>query len=338
MINSKKKKNPLVLYFLNPCGRQFSNKDVRGEVGLLKELKSRKAKVIFVVTHLSTEEWDQELDFIKYLEKENLSELIITLEENDYDTKRNIAKVELKTNKGINDLFEQIIYFSNNKSNYEENFLENLLNEVKRIKGFDERLKYLRRKSTLFKELNNKDELISYLLMKSGITITSSSLLAGAAGCCIIPGCDVPFVLATMAGILAIIANIFGFQVKNLNKEDIISIMNSKEYVGNESSERDNLHLTIPQIITIIFTNLGKLGLLLFADDAVKLIPGVGSLIGMALGAISNIALVAKHGYDCQEYFKSKLEYKDGEFYFTTKILQQASLFRQLTELVKKFS
>lgn len=112
-------------------GRQFTENDSRGELSFLNILKNLDAKIIFVVTHVQDDNWDQERVIIDFLKENNFKDLLINIRKEIDKTKkiktfktiRNIVKVDLgKKILGLKEVFNQIIYLLNNKSSYNSIF------------------------------------------------------------------------------------------------------------------------------------------------------------------------------------------------------------------------
>ena len=75
-----KERKPIILYFLS-SGRSFSNETKKKEkiVKLLRLLKVKKAKLLFIITHChddEEEEWEQTPSFNEFLQENNMKDLV----------------------------------------------------------------------------------------------------------------------------------------------------------------------------------------------------------------------------------------------------------------------
>lgn len=176
-----KERIPVVLYFINPIGRN-STKDKNKEkkkLKILRFIKDIKSKIIFVVTHLGRRQiWESKASFINYLKDNHLEDLI----EKD---ESNIMKCQLvgENAYGIKEIFKKIYKYTNfieddNLRQTGKLYVESLKDEIKKKKTFDEKLKFLKEKTNLFDEFESKEDIIKYGNIKSIALIASMSLCA----------------------------------------------------------------------------------------------------------------------------------------------------------------
>ena len=106
-----KERIPVVLYFINPVGRN-STRDKKREkkkLEILESLKNYKSKIIFVVTHLEENQiWNNQDSFIQNLKDNNIGSLV---EEDE----SNIIQCQLVGSNayGIKEIFKKIYDYTN---------------------------------------------------------------------------------------------------------------------------------------------------------------------------------------------------------------------------------
>lgn len=132
-----KERIPVVLYFINPVGRN-GTKDEEKEnkkLKILELLKKHKSKIIFVITHLDKNQiWNNQDSFIQNLKENNLKDLV----EKD---ESNIMQCQLVGNNsyGIKEIFKKIYDYTNfiEDKNFKQTgklYAKSLSEEIKSMK------------------------------------------------------------------------------------------------------------------------------------------------------------------------------------------------------------
>ena len=333
-----KERIPVVLFFINPIGRNGTkdkNKEKK-KLKILKFIKEKKYKIIFVVTHLGKKErWESKKSFIKYLEDNQLDDLI----EKD---ESNIIKCQLvgENAYGIKEIFKKIYKYTNF---IEDNdlkqtgklYVESLKEEIKRKETFDEKLKFLKEKTNLFDEFESKEDIIKYGNRKTIALLLSMSLCAALAGAIPVPFADIPIVLTIIGTAIIKIGKFYGYVWKTISKQDLLSIYNGELYENN-NHENLETYTNVSELLKIIGEIITKtmiMGILLNIDDYLKLFWGVGTLIGVALGASIDTGIISKYIYRAKRFFESKCEKDDGTIFFYTRCSEYEVIFRHFKRL-----
>ena len=160
-----KEKIPVILFFMNPFGRN-STKDTDKKkkiIEILKLIKDNKAKIIFVITHIPKNgKWAKEYSFIKNLKEQGLEELVEA-------NKSNIIKCDFigENAYGIKEIFDKIYMYLNvivdeNNQPTGKIYTQSFIDDIKNIQTFDEKLQYIKSKTSLFDHFYSKEDIIDY--------------------------------------------------------------------------------------------------------------------------------------------------------------------------------
>ena len=339
-----KEKVPVILFFMNPVGRNSTkDKDKKKEIfQILKLIKDNKAKIIFVITHIPKNgKWQKEYSFIKSLKEQGLEDLV----END---KSNIIKCDLigENAYGIKEIFDKIHTYLNvivdeNNKPTGKIYTQSFINDIKDIPNFDEKLQYIKSKTSLFDHFETKEDIIAYGNKRSTILIYSMTGLAAAAGASPIPFTDIAAVLSIQAGTIIKIGKNYGYILKTISKNDLVSIYKGELYNPTQIKiqNQDNLHIYIKDIKKLIGETIFKgAGMMIAAnvDDILKIFWGIGTIVGSALGVIIDGGIIYKYSNNAKKYYESKCRADDGTIFFTTRCAEYEIIFRQF-ELFKNF-
>lgn len=331
-----KERIPVVLYFLNPIGRNFSKEDKKANkiFEILKFLKQNNSKIIFVVTHLNEKErWQQKASFKQRLKETELGDLI----EKD---ESNIIKVQLVGGdpKGIKKIFKKIydyinfIYDDNNKQTDQK--YQSLMEEIQKRPTFDEKLMFIKSKTNLFNEFQSQEDILSYGKKKAKNIMISMSAAAAGAGAIPIPFVDVGVVMSIIASTIVKIGKSYGYVWKRISKKDLFAIYRGELYKkGNE--DNSSIFHNYLELVKIVGEIFAKGILMLFSltiDDVIKSIWGVGTVVGMIIGAAADSGIVCKYSYNAQKYFESKCKEDDGTIFFCTRCGEYEVIFRKFKQ------
>lgn len=331
-----KERIPVILYFLS-SGRSFGNEKDKKEktLQLLRFLKSKKANIIFIVTHCTDddEEWEQAPSFKEFLEENKLKQL---LKDDNILTCNLVGKHAF----GVKKIFKKIYSFLNLMENNEV-YNESLIEGIKQRSTFDQKLQYIKQKTHLFDEFKTQEDIIKYARIKSNVLIGSFSILAGAAGASPIPLSDLPIMISLISTIIIKIGSFYGYVWKKISKNDIISILNGKQYVPSKE-EYSDLNNTGGEVIShVLIFDIIK-GLLLgsvitatglVVDDAIKCIPIVGTILGCIVGAALDVSMITFYGKRAKNYFESKSKTDDGTIFFCTRCYEYEIIFKKFNDL-----
>ena len=300
---------------------------------IFRILKKRKAKILFIITHISrSERWQKQSSFINFLKENGLEDLI----EKD---KSNILKCQLVGNDayGIKEIFNKIYVYFNGIKESGEVYNQSLIEQIKCLPTFDEKLKFIKSKTNLFDEFETKEDLITYGNKKSIGLITSVSLAAGAAGAIPLPFADIGLVISLIGGSLIKIGAFYGYEWKTIQKEDLTAIYNGELYTKKNQQKENNIIASSQKellkiIGEVILKGIGTT-IALSLDDFIKTIWGVGTTIGVVLGAAADAGIVASKCYNSKKYFESKCKADDGTIFFTTRCSEYEIIFRKFKQL-----
>ena len=339
-----KEKVPVILFFMNPFGRNSTKDEGKKKeiFKILKLIKDNKAKIIFVITHIPKNgKWQKEYSFIKSLKEQGIEDLV----END---KSNIIKCDLigENAYGIKEIFDKIHTYLNvivdeNNKPTGKIYTQSFINDIKDIPNFDEKLQYIKSKTSLFDHFETKEDIIAYGNKRSTILIYSMTGLAAAAGASPIPFTDIAAVLSIQAGTIIKIGKNYGYILKTISKNDLVSIYKGELYNPNQIQiqNQDNLHMNIEDIIKLIGETIFKGAVMMIAvniDDILKCFWGIGTIVGSALGVIIDGGIIYKYSNNAKKYYESKCRADDGTIFFTTRCAEYEIIFRQF-ELFKNF-
>ena len=339
-----KEKIPMILFFMNPFGRN-STKDTDKKkkiIEILKLIKDNKAKIIFVITHIPKNgKWAKEYSFIKNLKEQGLEELVEA-------NKSNIIKCDFigENAYGIKEIFDKIYTYLNiildeNNQPTGKIYTQSFIDDIKNFQTFDEKLQYIKSKTSLFDHFESKEDIIDYANKKSKILIYSMSTLAAISGANPIPFTDIVVVLAIQAGTIIQIGKNFGYIWKTISKHDLESIYKGELYNPNiiQNQNQGEAHMNIKDIEKLVLTIFFKgvmMTICLNIDDVLKIFWGIGSIVGAILGSIIDGGIVFKYSNNARKYYESKCKADDGTIFFTTRCAEYEKIFRQF-ELFKNF-
>lgn len=340
-----KEKVPVILFFMNPIGKNLTRDEgkKKGIFEILKLIKDNDAKIIFVITHIPKNgKWQKEYSFIKSLKEQGLEGLV---EKN----KSNIIKCDLigENAYGIKEIFDKIHTYLNvivddNNKPTGKIYTQSFINDIKKFQTFDEKLQYIKSKTSLFDHFETKEDIIAYGNNRSNILIYSMTGLATVAGASPIPFTDIPIVISLQTGTIIKIGKNYGYIWKTISKNDLISIYKGELYNPNNQIQiqnQNNLHMNIEDITKLIGETIFKgAGMMIAAniDDILKLFWGIGTIIGQAVGAIIDGGIVYKYSNNAKKYYESKCKADDGTMFLTTRCAEYEIIFRQF-ELFKNF-
>ena len=336
-----KEKIPVILFFMNPFGRN-STKDADKKkkiIEILKLIKVNKAKIIFVITHIQKNaKWQKEYSFIKYLREQGLEELV---EEN----KSNIIKCDFigENAYGIKEIFDKIYMYLNvivdeNNQPTGKIYTQSFIDDIKNIQTFDEKLQYIKSKTSLFDHFYSKEDIIDYANKKSKILIFSMSALAAISGASPVPFTDIAVVITIQAGTIIQIGKNFGYIWKTISKHDLESIYKGELYNPDiiQNQNQGELHMSNEKIKELIFAIIFKgIGMVILnVDDIFKMFWGIGTAVGAVIGGIIDGGIVFKYSNNARKYYESKCKADDGTIFFTTRCAEYEIIFRKF-ELFK---
>lgn len=330
-----KERIPVILYFLS-SGRSFGNEKDKKEktLKLLRFLKNKKANIIFIVTHCTDddEEWEQAPSFIEFLEENELKQLL----KND-----NIVTCNLvgKHAFGVKKIFKKIYSFLNLMENNEV-YNESLIEGIKQRRTFDQKLQFIKQKTNLFDEFQTQEDIIKYARIKSKALIGACSILAGAAGASPIPLSDLPVMISLISTIIIKIGSFYGYVWKKISKNDIVSILNGKQYVPSNDEYSDATNTSKEVVSHVIIFDVIK-GILLgsvitatglVVDDAIKCIPIIGTILGCIVGSAIDASMLIYYGNKAKNYFESKCKTDDGTIFFCTRCYEYEIIFQKFKD------
>ena len=323
---------PIILYFMNPIGRN-STKDYSKKskmVEILKFLSKHNAKIIFVITHMEkNQRWQKQSSFIKSLKENGLEKLI----END---KSNIIKCNLVGSNayGIKDIFKKIYIYLNvlkdkNGKPTGEVYTDSFIEEIKKFETFDQKLKYMKTKTNLFDQYESKEDIIKYGHKKSNILLRSMMVSAGIAGLIPLAFADITIIISIIGKSIIQIGKYYGYVWKKISKKDLSNILKGNLYDPNNDDKKEfNSRKEILKIIgELILKSIGTMACLTI-DDIIKSIWGVGTILGVSLGAVVDAGVVYNHLKKAINYFESKCKADDGTIFFTTRCYEYEIIFR----------
>ena len=326
---------PIILYFLNPVGRNSTKDEIKKTktAEILKFLSKHNAKIIFVITHIpKNSRWNKQASFINLLKENGLENLI----EKD---KSNIIKCELVGNNGygVKEIFKKIYTYLNILKDEEgkptgEVYTDSFIEEIKKFETFDEKLNYMKTKTHLFDEFQSKEDIIKYGRKKSKILITSMMAAAATAGLIPFAFADVSIVISIIGKSIIQIGKYYGYVWKKISKNDLKAIYNGKLYSPEIENDNDNSEFNSTKEILKIFGEmlLKSIGtaFALNVDDIIKSVWGLGTIAGVAFGALADAGIVYNYLNKAKNYFESKCQADDGTIFFTTRCIEYEIIFR----------
>lgn len=325
-----KERIPVILYFMNPVGRNSTRNEKKQKkmIEILKFMKENNAKVIFVITHISKRgTWQKKNSFIQSLKENKLENLI----EKDSS---NIIKCELvgENAYGIKEIFKKIYEYINFIEGTDKLYGQSLIEEIKKRKTFDEKLKFIKTKTSLFNEFQTKEDIITYGNKKSNTLIASMSLIAAGAGAIPVPFADASIVMSILASSIIKIGKYFGYVWKKISRDDLISIYKGELYKEKENEKKNENDFGKKEALKVIGEIFGKgiiMAIALNIDDVIKTLWGVGTVIGMAVGAVLDSGIILQYTRYAKKYFESKCKEDDGTLFFCTRCSEYEVIFRK---------
>lgn len=326
---------PVILYFMNPVGRNSTKDETKKEktMEILKFLSKHKAKIIFVITHIPKKSrWQKQSSFINSLKEKGLENMV-------EEDKSNIIKCELvgDNSYGIKEIFKKIYTYLNvikdKKGNptgevYTDSFIE----EIKNFPNFDEKLKYMKSKTNMFDLFESKEDIIAYGNKKSKILMASMMASAAAAGLIPVAFADISIVITIIGNSIIQIGKYYGYVWKKISKEDLKAIYNGELYNPNKKNEGvqsdfSSMKEMLKIIGEMILKSFGS-AIALSIDDIIKSVYGIGTIAGIAIGAIADAGIVFNYLNKAKKYFESKCQADDGTIFFTTRCIEYETIFQ----------
>ena len=331
-----KERIPVILYFMNNSGRNATKDEKKNtkRFEILKVLKNNNGKIIFVITHFpKNTRWKKHGSFIQDLTEHGLDDLI----EKD---ESNIIKCNLVGDNayGIKEIFKKIYRYLNliedeNFHQTKEVYTQSLIEEIKRLPTFDEKLAYIKTKTNLFNEFKSKEDILTFGSIKAYAYMGTMSLAAAAAGAIPLPFADVTIVLNILGATIIKIGQIYGYVWKKISKNDLIAIYKGELYQKKNDIEKDNDSLIeFLKIVAEIFAKGIVTMFLLNIDDVIKSLWGIGTVIGMIIGAAADAGIVYKYALNAKRYFESKCKEDDGTIFFCTRCSEYEVIFRKFKQ------
>ena len=333
-----KERIPIILYFLQ-SGRSFGSEPEKREktLKILRLLKEKCGKIIFIVTRSNEDEWEQSAAFQDFLEENGLESL---LEEN----LSNIITCNLagKYPRGIKKIVGKLYSLLNIKDS-NEIFNQALINGIIARPNFELKLKYLKERTNLFDLYKTKEDIIKNAEFKSGALISSLSLTGGYSGLIPIPFVDVGIVVSLIGTMIVKIASFYGYAWDTIIEEDVISILNGNNYIKREQDNEvqhrndNNSNKILNKVIIINVIKGLMMGSFLTAtalilDDGIKCIPIIGPVLGSIVGAVVDFGMIVILGERANNYFKSKCETEDGTSFFCKRCNEYEIIFNKFKE------
>ena len=329
-----KERIPVVLYFINPVGRN-GTKDEKKEtkkLEILQLLKNYKSKIIFVVTHLDEDQiWNNQDSFIQNLKDNNLEDLV---EEDE----SNIIQCQLvgKRAYGIKEIFKKIYNYTNfiENDNYKQTdkLFETLIEDIKKKANFDEKLELIKTKTNLFNDFETKNDISVYANSKYNKLLISMMTCAALAGLIPAPFYDIPIVLVIICQSIISIGKFYGYVWKNISRQDLLSIYKGKLYENNESNQHEKFY-RLNDFFAVVEDLIKNSKKFLFnIDDSLKMIPGVGTFAGGIAGSFIDAGLAFSFCKNAKNYFESKFNSDDGTLFFCTRISEYEAIFRKFKQ------
>jgi len=332
-----KERVPVILYFMNPVGRNSTKDKIKEKkmFEILKYISENKVKVIFVITHIGkNERWKKKASFLQKLKEKKLEKLI----END---ESNIIKCQLVGDNayGIKEIFKKIYQFTNfiEDNDYKQTevfYGQSLIEELKKRKTFDEKLSFIKTKTDLFDEFKSKEDIITYANKKSNLLIASMTTLALGVGAIPIPFVDATITASIIGTTISKIGKFYGYVWKKILKGDLFSIYKGELYTKKENDDSQKVldYKTFLKLIGEIFFKSFIMTIALNADDILKIFWGIGSIIGMVIGAAADSFIVGKYAYNAKKYFESKCAQDDGTLFFYTRCSEYEVIFKRFKQ------
>ena len=289
----KKDRLQCILYFLDDSDRRILSSNV--EVEFLKFIFEQKIKLFFLINFNDGKNHKCKEKLITILEKKLTKEEFEFLVEKD---KSNIIEVSLKKNGntkpfGLENLLAKLENFFKNKKIDTQNIL-NFRNKISNMplnnkySKEEELAEYLKiiRKSVLFDDINNVNDLYLKLISKSKTLILLSIPILIGISFIPIPGVDDAIAISIESGLIAAIGNCFGI---NMTKEEI-----KRSFINVNFGSLKRVAILVGKVV------LRVAGIVV---DILKLAPPLGTIIAGAASAGVNVASIKLTGEQAISYF-----------------------------------
>ena len=190
----------------------------------------------------------------------------------------------------------------------------------------------MKTKTHLFDEFQSKEDIIKYGRKKSKILITSMMTAAASAGLIPVAFADVSIVISIIGKSIIQIGKYYGYVWEKISKNDLKAIYNGKLYSPEIENDNDNSEFNRTKEILKIFGEmlLKSIGtaFALSLDDIIKSVWGLGTIAGVAFGALADAGIVYNYLNKAKNYFESKCQADDGTIFFTTRCIEYEIIFR----------
>ena len=311
----------------------------------------QKIELFFIITRSTGYESKTKMNILDYFKNSKIK----VKEENIINV--NLVKQKFLTSKkrqttqeipiiGVEDIYDAIYnYFKPDIYN------DKLFKSLQSPKNIEEKLKVLQKVSFLFKEFNSIEDLKKGSHSKGNKIVTASSTACAGCGFIPIPFGDIIPVVAIQVGMIIGLAKIYEINSKQYKLKDIIlsggcslgdmaingGIQSSMEItkqgfktVFKEVTEEvvdDVAEHTVKAVVKEVLKEGGEKG----TSGIIKVIPGVGTLIGGLVSASINGGFTVSMGFGTMKLFENKLLGDDNGYSFLiNRIKRYQNIFSQL--------
>ena len=228
---------------------------------------------------------------------------------------------------------------------------EHLYKNIKAPKTIEDKLKILQKVSFLFKEFNSIEDLKKGSHTKGNAIVAASSCITGACGFIPVPFGDIAPVIGIQIGMIIGLAKVYGITQRQYKLKDIIlsggcslgdaavnvtvqSVMDVTKQgfktVIKEVTEEvvdDVAEETVKNVVKAVIKEGGEKG----TSQVLKVIPGLGTIIGGLISAGINAAFTASMGKGTMKLFEDKLLGEDNGYSFLiNRIKGYLNIFSQI--------
>lgn len=159
------------------------------------------------------------------------------------------------------------------------------------------------------------------------------TLASAAAGSIPLPFADVAIVMNILATTIVKIGKAYGYVWKKISKDDLFSIFKGELYQKKNCIEKDNNNLTeFLKVVGEIFAKRIMTVFLLNIDDIIKSFYGIGTFLGVLVGAAVDAGIIYKYSTNAKYYFESKCKEDDGTIFFCTRCSEYEIIFRKFKQ------
>lgn len=112
----------------------------------------------------------------------------------------------------------------------------------------------------------------------------------------------------------------------------MISIYKGELYKEKENEKKNENDFGKKEALKVIGEIFGKgiiMAIALNIDDVIKTLWGVGTVIGMAVGAVLDSGIILQYTRYAKKYFESKCKQDDGTLFFCTRCSEYEVIFRK---------